>query len=268
MIEQLPVPNFSGVYAIRCVPTGKVYVGSAVWIAKRWRHHREALRKGTHHSAHLQKAWDKHGEESFEFSVISAVEKERLIVEEQAHIDALRAHIRDYGFNMNPRAGSNLGRKFGPAVGKKISDARRGVPLSESHRAACSKALIGNTRALGSKHSDEVKAKIQAARAGKIYGPRKPMTQAHRDNIGKAFKGKVLTEQHKAKIGASHVGKKQSAELRRRIALAQKKVSDDSLVNVRRLLAEGVSCRRIAREVGCSAQTICNIKNGVGEIYK
>jgi predicted GIY-YIG superfamily endonuclease len=41
-------PHASGVYQIRCIPTGKVYVGSAVDLFKRWAQHHRTLRKGEH----------------------------------------------------------------------------------------------------------------------------------------------------------------------------------------------------------------------------
>lgn len=65
------IPRTSGVYQILCLPTGKVYVGSAVDLYGRWRDHRRYLRQGIHHNKYLQAAWDKYGEESFEFWVSS-----------------------------------------------------------------------------------------------------------------------------------------------------------------------------------------------------
>ena len=61
----------SGIYTIICKTTGKYYIGSAVWIRKRWRNHREDLRKGKHHNLYLQRAWNKYGEDNFDFIVFS-----------------------------------------------------------------------------------------------------------------------------------------------------------------------------------------------------
>ncbi len=69
------LPRSSGVYQIRCVPTGKIYIGSAVDLKARWDGHRRRLRRGVHHNAHLQYAWDKYGEASFEFSVLEYADK-------------------------------------------------------------------------------------------------------------------------------------------------------------------------------------------------
>lgn len=62
-----------GVYAIVHIPTNRAYVGSASDVRRRFKEHRTALRKATHHSPHLQNAWAKYGESQFEFKVLSEV---------------------------------------------------------------------------------------------------------------------------------------------------------------------------------------------------
>ena len=73
MTAVLP-PHASGVYQIRCIPTGKIYVGSAVNLSKRQRDHVNSLRQGDHENVYLQRAWDKYGEENFEFTVLEFVD--------------------------------------------------------------------------------------------------------------------------------------------------------------------------------------------------
>jgi hypothetical protein len=48
-----------GIYAIRHVESGKMYIGSAKDFAERWNGHRKDLRRGRHPNRHLQNAWDK-----------------------------------------------------------------------------------------------------------------------------------------------------------------------------------------------------------------
>src|SRR5690242_8081336 len=81
------VPRTSGVYQILCKPTGKIYIGSTVDLCARWNIHRIMLRRKTHHNTHLQQAWDKYGEESFEFSVLEFVKVSALLQTEQSWID-------------------------------------------------------------------------------------------------------------------------------------------------------------------------------------
>lgn len=58
-----------GVYIIRCVPVRSVYVGSAVFLRRRFCQHALRLRKGEDFRA-IQDAWNQYGEESLRFRVI------------------------------------------------------------------------------------------------------------------------------------------------------------------------------------------------------
>lgn len=57
-------------YKIENLLTGDLYIGSTNNFLKRQQYHKAALRKGIHHSIVLQRAWNKYGEEAFEFLVI------------------------------------------------------------------------------------------------------------------------------------------------------------------------------------------------------
>lgn len=61
------------IYFIVCVENNKVYVGRSQEHDKRFRAHRNMLRKNEHRNMHLQEDWNKYGEESFEFRVIHTV---------------------------------------------------------------------------------------------------------------------------------------------------------------------------------------------------
>ena len=81
-------PIDSGVYAIRCRYNGRTYVGSSKNIKRRWLRHRGDLRGGIHHSPHLQRAWDKYGEQGFEFFVLSYCAVDELLEHEQFWLDS------------------------------------------------------------------------------------------------------------------------------------------------------------------------------------
>lgn len=101
------IPALSGIYQIHCVPTGKIYVGSAKNLRERWRRHKSALRKHKHSNSHLQSAWDKYGENHFEFIVLEFVHREAdLLPKEQEWIEKTNCTNRDYGFNIFDQAGS------------------------------------------------------------------------------------------------------------------------------------------------------------------
>ena len=56
-----------GLYAIRHINTRKAYVGSSTNIKERITTHKRMLNRGNHHCSHLQRAWDKYGQNQFEF---------------------------------------------------------------------------------------------------------------------------------------------------------------------------------------------------------
>lgn len=61
----------TGVYSILNIKNGKEYIGGAYRsFSKRWRDHKNQLRRGTHHNRHLQAAWNKYGEAWFVFDII------------------------------------------------------------------------------------------------------------------------------------------------------------------------------------------------------
>jgi group I intron endonuclease len=116
------IPQESGVYQIRCLRNGKVYIGSALNLARRQREHWNALRAGKHANERLQHAWDRYGPEQFTFTVLELVGSDRLIDVEQAWINRTQSG-RD-GFNIHMVARSALGIKRRPETRAAISDAR------------------------------------------------------------------------------------------------------------------------------------------------
>lgn len=96
----------AGVYQIYCIPTGKIYIGSAVHIQHRWKQHCHRLNRGNHQNIYLQAAWNKYGEENFAFLVLEFVEKSNLLRAEQEWIDKTKCTDRNIGFNIYETAGS------------------------------------------------------------------------------------------------------------------------------------------------------------------
>lgn len=107
---------------IRCKVSGKVYVGSSRNIEDRWRRHKGELRLGKHHSFKLQAAWNKHGEEAFEFTVLEVVSNGFISIVEQAYINKYDAYKKGYNC---ARLTSGGGGPSGEQNGKsKLTQAR------------------------------------------------------------------------------------------------------------------------------------------------
>ena len=168
----------TGIYAIRNVDSGKVYIGSAVNFDARWRIHLHHLRKHTHHCSRLQNAWDKYGSEAFVFEKLLVCSSENLIAYEQALIDIYKASDREFGFNSAHKAGSMLGYKHTAETKEKIKEKRATQVFSEETRAIWSKNRTGRkmpewfgefTRQhkTGTKHSEVTRATISAKGIGR-----------------------------------------------------------------------------------------------------
>ncbi|KQL42167.1 hypothetical protein AN960_02665 [Bacillus sp. FJAT-25509] len=83
----------SGVYKIINKITGKYYIGQSIEIEKRfWRHKYELLRN-IHHCLHLQRSWNKYGEEAFIFKIYKECEKDEAATIEQNFLDNEKVNL-------------------------------------------------------------------------------------------------------------------------------------------------------------------------------
>lgn len=170
----------SGIYAIQNRNNGKVYIGSAIDFRKRKNVHFCLLRKGKHHSSHLQKAWDKYGESAFEFRPLFICAPKDLEIYEQRTVDGFKASDRRHGYNGRPVAASQLGMKHSEATKEKIRKKRALRVYTVEHRAALSRSHKGikvppgfgeavSLRKRGTKHTPEAKAKMSVWQIGKKH---------------------------------------------------------------------------------------------------
>lgn len=172
---------------------GHCYIGSAIDIKKRWCQHRSQLNLGKHPNRYLQNAWNKYGEDVFEFSVLETCFVFILIFREQHYIDSIKPK-----YNLSRTAGSTLGVK-------------------QSEEARAKKALIerGNTKALGYRHTEEARNKIS-------FAGRRKCTEETKEKISLANTGHKYTDEMKAKMSLIKTGIKATNETREKMSLAQR----------------------------------------------
>jgi group I intron endonuclease len=210
-----------GIYSITNRVNGKKYIGSSHNIKTRWHQHRTLLRQGKHGNSHLQYAWDKYGEESFEFVILLECQPDELIDNEQSHIDTLSPEYNIVPFARTGRG--NLGRLRPDNI--------------ERNKTFRSK---GHTGCL---HSPETKAKMAAA-----WVERKKVgfSDETRAKMSIASTGRRLSPEHKAKLRIWLVGHEVTAEMREKSAAKQRgvKLSPERI----QLSIDGRKAARLKRE--------------------
>jgi len=205
----------SGIYQITNRETGKRYIGSAVSFKKRWWAHLGALRRGQHRNRHLQRAYDKYGEEAFGFTIFERIEdSSRLIPREQHYLDTLNPE-----YNIAPMASSPmLGRHHTEETRAKISEAEEGKHVSVETRAKLSKAWTPEHK------------QAQSNRMRQFWTPERRQAQsAAMSGQRNPSYGKHLSEETRAKISEAtkgkhnhNYGKRVSNETRMKISKSQK----------------------------------------------
>jgi group I intron endonuclease len=131
------IPQTSGIYKWTCMPTGKIYIGSAIDLYQRWQDHRWMLRTQRHANRYMQRAWNKYGEDAFVFDVLELVLSPFLLEREQYYLDKWKPFERDRGFNIYIKAGSPYGRKVSDESRRKMSESqkRRAAAMSPEQKA-------------------------------------------------------------------------------------------------------------------------------------
>jgi hypothetical protein len=190
--------RLSGVYMIRNRINGKMYIGSAVDLRVRWSLHKWELRHHKHNNPYFQNAWDKSGEQNFEFKVLEEVDpvNEKLIEREQYYLDLFKSYLPENGYNIRTVVDRNLGLHHSKESKRKIGLGNKGKFVSEETRKKQSEAIKGF------KHSEEAKRKMK----GRI-----PWN-----------KGKHLLEETKQKIRLANLGKKKSETVKQLWSIQRK----------------------------------------------
>lgn len=272
----------SGIYSIRNLISGRVYVGSSLNIKVRWKSHRFNLRNGKHPGKAMQQSWDKHGEAVFEFSILELVERpENLIAAEQRWIDELGACDPKLGFNVSPTAGNCLGVKHSAETKARQSEIRRGKPKSPEHRKAIGDAHRGRTIP-----EERRKRVADGVRRHFAENPeaRERMREVGRRN-GLASRGRQMSETAKANmserrksdpalaaISKANIAKvdpeKLAAAIARRPSLAgtprreKRAVTFEDAEMIRRLKTEGWTYRRLSQRFELDPASLHSIVHG------
>jgi group I intron endonuclease len=133
-----------GVYQIRNLATGLIYVGSSEDLAERWRIHLYQLRTGTHQSKRMLADFQELGADTFVFEVLEETNFDiaDLYAREDYWLEKLKPFDPRVGYNILHNTNGN-GHKRSEEVCRAISEGRKGMRFTEEHRRRIGAALTG-----------------------------------------------------------------------------------------------------------------------------
>ncbi len=147
------------IYQLLNTFNGKKYIGCTSNYTKRKARHRCRLNAGVHVNRHLQSAWNKYGQEVFEFSVVQILDNREAMFELEAD---LIDHLSERFYNLHEGGcgGSSWDKssKNASLIIAKISAAHKGKPKSAEHKAKLSKAKSKPCSVLGVEYPSKKEA--------------------------------------------------------------------------------------------------------------
>ncbi len=159
----------TGIYSITNVLNNKRYIGYSCNIERRFRKHKNDLRRSKHHSIHLQNSWNEYGESYFIFEVIEECDKEDLCSREDYWVRYFSSLSNDKGYNIRPTDPNIKTGLIAEETRLKIIIAAtgrpsplKGVSMTKETKEKLSLSLKGRTAPnKGRKWSDQQREKIK-----------------------------------------------------------------------------------------------------------
>lgn len=193
----------AGIYCIRNLANGKMYFGQSKNPKRRFGVHKASLRGGYHENEFLQRAWNKYGEGSFEFSIIETCEESSLNELEILYISKYATTKDEFGYNLDTGGRGTLRMN------------------SERTRRKISLSLIGKKYPVRAKISEETRRRLSESHKDK-----KQSKETIEKRVSQ-FRGKTRPKEVGRKISESKMGKPQPFHLGNKYGLG-KKQSDET----------------------------------------
>ena len=252
----------AGVYLWTHIKSGKIYIGSAVDLSKRFKNYFNKSYLSRFKKMHICNALLHHGYPSFNLTILEYIDvtnlskykTRKLILErEQYYLDLIFLVEKSDTYNILQVAGSLLGYNHTEETKALIGEAKKG-----KSRSAETKALIrkGN---LGKIISAEIKAKISQTLKGISR------SEETKKKISVALKGRTFSPEIRAKLSKAKMGKTITVETREKISIIKGTpifvYSKDNL-----LVNSFSSARKAGEHYKCAHTTITRYLNS-GKLF-
>lgn len=183
----------SCIYVIINLVNNHRYIGSAKNIDSRIRQHIHKLERNTHHSPHLQSAWNLYGSNNFIFHIIEFCKEEKLKEYEQIYLDNLKP---EYNVSKDTTAPMR-NRKHSEQTLQKMRGREtwnKGIPRTDQEK----EFMSFRSKESYASWPEEKKQKKR---------------QWHKDNPSRAFLGKRHTEESKKTLRKQRISGKNNKVL-------------------------------------------------------
>lgn len=158
--EPKGITKISGIYKIINKVNDKYYVGSSKNIYKRWNEHKSDLNRLRHKNSYLQKSYNKHKLNNFDFIILETIPPNKLIEVEQKYLDIAKQE-KDKCYNLNFLADR---LEMTDEIRRKIGNGNKG------HKMTLSNKLILMEFTKNRVFSEEYRRKI--SKGTKLHTPR------------------------------------------------------------------------------------------------
>lgn len=158
-----------GIYSITNTVNDKKYIGQSVNIERRLSNHKWALKHNKHNNDHLQKSFNKYGEDCFVFEIICECDQNQLDEREQFYIELYDCMNQCCGYNSE--SGGNLHKHHSEESILRMKEAHSG---EKSHM-------------WGKKHTEETKAIMREKALGRVLSDKtkQKLSEAHKGKLAK-----------------------------------------------------------------------------------
>lgn len=114
-----------GIYCIENLINHKKYIGQSIDIYRRWKDHKHELNGHRHHNVYLQRAWDKYGEDNFNFYILEECDVSIINCREMYYINKFDCVNGKCGYNIE--SGGNANKVIPKETKEKMSAAKDGM---------------------------------------------------------------------------------------------------------------------------------------------
>lgn len=237
MINNLDMPKQSGIYLLKCLISGKIYIGKAVNLRNRMGKHKNSINSKRNTNSMIVNAIRKHGWENFECQIIELIDDKNKLMECEIYwIDFYDSTNRDTGYNILRGGTDWTGYKHTEETKLKLSLSRKGKYVGE------------NSPNFGLKRSDETKAKLseqaklRVGEKNSSYG--KKRSDETKKKLSNSLKIAFSGENNKYRLNLSQKAKERfktqpNPMLGKTMSLeAKKKISDNKLGKSGKFIAQ------------------------------